>query len=448
MSVPTRLTRPIRTARTARAIQPRRFTDARKAVLATVVAGLLAAAGGVAAAAPASATVTLAAAGCPQTVAAQGFPIEPLEATAGGIVTRTAGAFPPGVQLNALGTVLFGEPSAVGRYRFRLQLTVTDPTGAIVTSEVNCAITVQQAPKVNRIGGADRYAQAIALSAAAFPTADLAYVVTGERFADALSAGSVGAQHHAPLLLTPSGALPNGLIDELKRLKVKDVVIVGGVNAVSAAVERALRSGSGAEVTRIGGADRYEVSRALISDARFGMPKTSSIFLATGTDFPDALTATPAAFTDGSPVMLVNGRAATLSSAEIGTLDNFGVREATIVGGPLTVSDALLKDITTRFAAERLAGADRYATGAIVNHDVFKSASRVFIASGATFPDALSGGVPAGVSSNPLYVTTPECLSPEVYFEIGRLAPVDVTILGGLKAVGPALDTLTPCALD
>lgn len=414
------------------------------------VTGLIAAVlfGGVGSAEPASATVSLVAAGCPQGVAAQGFPIEPLETKAPDVIRLTAGALPPGVSITAPGQVLFGEPSRQGIYQFRLQLDATQADGSVVSSVAGCRMTVKAPPTVNRIAGADRYAQAIAVSSAGFAASDLAYVATGERFADALSTSTVGASRHAPLLLTPRDTLATGLVSELKRLGVKNVVVVGGTEAVSEAVAQALATGSGATVTRIGGVDRFEVSRALIGDGRFGMPKSTSMFVATGADFPDALTAAPAAVQDGSPVLLVNGGASALTSVESEFLLDFAVREVTVAGGPVSVSEALLKDFTVRFAAERLAGDDRYETGALINHHVFKNATQVFVASGATFPDALSGGVSAGVGHSPLYVTTPECLSPAVWSEIGRLAPATVTVLGGTSALSPAIDTLEPCALD
>jgi putative cell wall-binding protein len=90
-------------------------------------------------------------------------------------------------------------------------------------------------------------------------------------------------------------------------------------------------------------------------------------------------------------VLLVNGGATALTPTESAFLLDFGVREVTVAGGPLSVSNALLKDLTVRFAAERLSGSDRYETGGVVNHKVFKSISSALIASGASFPDALSG---------------------------------------------------------
>jgi putative cell wall-binding protein len=431
-----------RSGRSGRSLRLRRAEAGVAALIAIVVFG------GIVSAGPASATVSLVGAGCPQGVAAEGFPIEPLEVKAPSVMRLTGGALPPGVLINTPGQVLFGEPSQLGDYRFRLQLDATQPDGSVVSSVANCSMTVQAAPTVNRIAGPDRYAQAIAVSSATFSSSELAYVATGEKFADALSTSAVGAWRHAPLLLTPKDSVPAGLVAELKRLGVKNVVVVGGKDAVSEGVAQSLAKGSGAPVTRIGGADRFEVSRALIGDSRFGMPKSTSMFVATGVDFPDALSAAPAAVQDGSPVLLVDGGATALTATESDFLLDFGVREATVTGGPLSFSDALLKNLTVRFAAERLSGGDRYETGAVVNHEVFKSASHVIVASGVNFPDALSGGVAAGVGHSPLYITTSGCLSPAVWFEIGRLAPTAVTVLGGTSALGPAIDTLEPCALD
>lgn len=83
-----------------------------------------------------------------------------------------------------------------------------------------------------RIGGADRFATAVALSARTFPTSSTAYLVDGLDFADALAATPAAAHDHAPVLLTRPECIGAGTVAELARLKTTTRVIVGGTQAV------------------------------------------------------------------------------------------------------------------------------------------------------------------------------------------------------------------------
>ena len=69
-----------------------------------------------------------------------------------------------------------------------------------------------------RYGGADRYATAVTVSRAAFPTGsspDTVYVATGEAFADALSASAAAAATNGAVLLTPRDRLPASRLDRI-----------------------------------------------------------------------------------------------------------------------------------------------------------------------------------------------------------------------------------------
>lgn len=84
-----------------------------------------------------------------------------------------------------------------------------------------------------RIGGADRFDTAVALSARTFPTATTAYLADGFDFADALAATPAAAHDDAPVLLTRPRCVGAETVAELGRLKVTTRVVIGGTSAVS-----------------------------------------------------------------------------------------------------------------------------------------------------------------------------------------------------------------------
>lgn len=88
----------------------------------------------------------------------------------------------------------------------------------------------------------------------------------------------------------------------------------------------------------------------------------------------------------------------------------------------------------------RLAGADRYATAAAISKSTFGSGVPVvYLASGATFPDALSGASSAGVVGGPVLLTPPTALSASAKTELSRLKPQRIVVLGGPGAVSSAV---------
>ena len=89
---------------------------------------------------------------------------------------------------------------------------------------------------VIRLAGANRYQTAAAISAYAFPGASAAYVATGLGFADALAGVPLAAATPGPILLVED-PLDASVVNELNRLGLSQVTILGGLGAVSGDAE-------------------------------------------------------------------------------------------------------------------------------------------------------------------------------------------------------------------
>jgi putative cell wall-binding protein len=393
---------------------------------------------------------------CPKSEAVVGFRIsgEPMLAPSTPpttIAVSVTGALPDGVSLyaDASRAYFYGSPTRAQTATFTVKAQVTQG-GMTTDKSVDCTVTVKPAPTVTRIAGRDRYEQSALVSKATFTEADTVFLASGEKFPDALSAAAVAAFHDGPLLLTSAGRVSDEVVAELERLAPDDVVVVGGSAAIAPAVvdqvEAAL--GTPATVTRVGGADRYEVSRNLIGHDVFGIPKSVGVLVATGTNFPDALGASPVAAQAKAPVLLVNGAAAQLNAAEKSTLTDLGVKNVAVAGGTLAVSAALQADLAKSYSVERFGGGDRYEVNAALNTAAFDNVDTVYLANGMNFPDALSGGAAAGSSGDALAITESNCISVATSIAIGHLVPEDIVILGGTASLGAAIDTLTVCPTE
>ncbi|HEY7941067.1 MAG TPA: cell wall-binding repeat-containing protein, partial [Candidatus Limnocylindrales bacterium] len=303
----------------------------------------------------------------------------------------------------------------------------------------------------------DRYGTAAALAEQAFPGgASTVYVASGANFPDALGAGAAAGKALGPVLLVSPTAIPPAIAQELTALRPSTIYVVGGPASVSDAVKTALKAFAGT-VTRLDTAhfpdlsgypnDRYGTAAAVAEQA---FPTgAATVYVASGANFPDALGAGAAAIKGHGPVLLVGPTAIPPAIAHELT----ALRPSTIyvVGGPASVSDAV-KTALRAFAGTvtrldtahfpDLAGYpnDRYGTAAAVTEQAFGgTASTVYVASGANFPDALGAGAAAGSAGGPVLLVTPTTTPAAIAHELSVLKPTTIYIVGGTASVSDAV---------
>ncbi|WP_432491195.1 cell wall-binding repeat-containing protein [Kineococcus gypseus] len=195
---------------------------------------------------------------------------------------------------------------------------------------------------VTRTAGEDRYATAALLAEQFFPDpVEVAVLVRGDAFPDALPGAALAAAAGGPLLLTEPDRLPGRTTTWLRAEPLSRLVVLGGTGAVGEAVEREaaalLEDPDG--LVRLDGADRYETS-ARVAEVVF--PEATSVFLASGEDFPDALSGAPLAAVTGaggSPLLLVHQDCAPTVVAEYSTDPRLTYRA--ILGGPGVLSSGV-----------------------------------------------------------------------------------------------------------
>ncbi len=300
-------------------------------------------------------------------------------------------------------------------------------------------ITLDAHPSVTRFSGTDRYGTAAAISSGSFsPGAPVVFVATGAGFPDALAGAAVAGRIGAPVLLVTATTLPAATRTELARLKPDRIVILGGTGVVSNAVATALQPFAPGGVFRIAGANRYETA-ADIAFTYF-IPGVDTAFIATGSNFPDALAGAAVAGKVGGPILLVSPSA--IPSATAGALSYLQPNRIVILGGTGAVSAGVATALKayTSGSVTRISGANRYATAAAISHAYFApGVPAVFVATGTNFPDALAGAAVAGHLRVPVILVTPTAIPAPADAELGRLNPGRVVILGGTGAVSAAV---------
>lgn len=230
-------------------------------------------------------------------------------------------------------------PTVAALQRLKPQRIVVLGSAGVVSEGVKTALQGYTGGSVTRLAGQDRYATAVEVSKAHFPTAPVAYLATGENYPDALSGGAVAAIEGGPVLLVRTNEIPQVTLDELRRLRPARIVILGSVAVVSSAVATVARTFT-PSVSRLAGTDRYATS-VEISRSYFSNP--GAVFIATGAAFPDGLTAVALAGSAGGPLLLVNG--STVPPVIMAELRRLDPRRIVVIGGPGAISDSAVRTL-------------------------------------------------------------------------------------------------------
>jgi putative cell wall-binding protein len=285
---------------------------------------------------------------------------------------------------------------------------------------------------VRRLAGGDRIATAVAVSASAFTTAEVALVARADDFADALVAGPLAAQRQAPILLTARDRLSPATAAELDRLGVREVLVLGGPGAVDDGVVADLEA-AGYDVDRIAGDSRHATAaaaaEALETDGR-------TVYVATGDAFPDALAAGPVAARAGMPILLVTRDA--VPAATDRALRALEPERIVVLGGAGAIGEAVVERLDAIAATTRIAGRTRYETAAAVFDLAVQEgadADDLWVADGRDFPDALVAGPVIGARGGALLLVDGSHLAaaePPYRRIRDRALTLDrVTLLGG-----------------
>ncbi|TYS59966.1 transglycosylase SLT domain-containing protein [Sutcliffiella horikoshii] len=244
-------------------------------------------------------------------------------------------------------------------------------------------------PFGKRISGTDRYKTAAKISEEGWGNkADTVIIANGSNFPDALSGAPLAYKLNAPILLTShkQSKLNESTKAKIKELGATKVIILGGESAVSSEVQSTLKN-MNLTVKRIAGKDRYETSALIAKE----LGATSQAVIASGSNFPDALAIAPYAAKNGIPILLTKGGGSEpLNSIVANTIKNNKVTSTIVVGGDNVVSKKAFDALPQ---ADRIAGKDRYATSVAIIEELNMPTDMLYVATGKSFADALTGSV-------------------------------------------------------
>lgn len=243
------------------------------------------------------------------------------------------------------------------------------------------ADTTTNKTEVERIGGADRTETSLKVLEK-LGGVKKTYLVNGYQFSDALSIAPVAAANNEGIVLATKGSVDASL----SKQGINEVTLVGGENSISSSVEKSLASKF--KTNRIAGTDRYKTSEMIVESTG-----KKEVGVATGKDFPDALSSGAFLAKKNLPLLLVNGKTQTSLPQGLKGLYTFG--------GKSSVANDFGK---------RIAGTNRYETSEKIAEEFGKS-DVVVLASGTNFADALAAAPLAKKMNAPIVLVKKDSLS-------------------------------------
>ena len=248
-------------------------------------------------------------------------------------------------------------------------------------------------------------------------------------------------------------AAPN--VGKMRRLPLAFVAVLVAASVMlawpsaAAAADTDADALANVEVTRYGGADRYETS-LLVAEAVVDLAGGSvdTVVMVPGTRWTDAVVAAPLAGSLGAPLLMTPPNELRTEASEF--LGRVGASRVVLVGstgGDDPFGDAVISPLSEMgLAVERVGAADRYATGVIAARSIDSAGDMpgygrtAIVASGEVFADALVAGPIGARGSHPVLLTPPGELHEGVADYLDDADIDRVVLMGGTAALSDAVE--------
>ena len=218
------------------------------------------------------------------------------------------------------------------------------------------------------IAGEDRFETAIEISKS-WKTSREAILVNSIAESDLLCATVLASQIDCPILLTDKNNINEPTSNEIKRLNINKLYLIGGKDVIYETIEKELNK-SNIKTERICGVDRYETSISIANKVR-ELKKSNTAILVNGEySVADAVSISPIAGDKNIPVIICKNDQIKLQKE---WMKNNDIKNLYIIGGEDVINKAIEKELNIdNINIERIYGKDRYETNAKIIENFYK----------------------------------------------------------------------------
>lgn len=312
-------------------------------------------------------------------------------------------------------------------------------TSLVLTTTLTLTSAKADAGKVTRLGAESRYATSSQVATNNWINSDNVVLVSGEGYADAVSASVLAKTLDAPILLTSTSSLSIDTKSALDTLNPKNIYVIGGEASVPQSIRDELKESY--NLVELSGKNRYETNAAVANElVKNNGIKADNVIIVSGEGFSDALSAALIAAVKGEILLLSANSIESIRPAADFIKSN--KPNVTVIG----TKNVLNNDTYTELqASSRIdGGSSRFDTNLRIL-DAYKSDlknDKLYFAnaSGNGYADALVASVLAGKYSAPLVLIDSEN-SPDTAKAIEYINNVvdrdktDINAVGGTSVI-------------
>lgn len=277
---------------------------------------------------------------------------------------------------------------------------------------VNVWESVNSKVELKPMIGTDRYDTAVKISKEGWSSSNTVILVNGteKHMIDGLSSTPLSNLKNAPVLLSNGKNIDNNTLEEIKRLKATNVIVIGGETSISKSVINQLNKfNKSISVKRVGGKTRYETSLNVAKEMS-GNKNIEKIYVSAGDGEADALSISPVAGRERSPIILTQKDG--LNKETYNYLKSKNVQDTYFIGGEAKISQQatsqISKIVKNNVSNNRISGKDRQETNAKVIENFYKDSElkAVTLSKDNDLIDALSVGPFAAKENIPVVIAT------------------------------------------
>ena len=182
---------------------------------------------------------------------------------------------------------------------------------------------------------------------------------------------------------------------------------------------------------RIYGNTQYDTA---VEISKKGWANAPVAVLATGRNFPDALTGSVLAHKVNGPLLLTESDH--LTPAVSAELKRLGTQEVYLLGGTAALNSGIEQSLKDQgILPRRLAGYDQYGTAATIAGVATPVSTQAFLVNGEHFADALSISSYAAAQGIPILLTRSDSLPTETATALTQMGVQNVTLVGGTAVI-------------
>lgn len=245
------------------------------------------------------------------------------------------------------------------------------------------------------VKGNNRYSTAAEISKMNYSNGGTVVLVNGNAIVDGIAATPLASSENASILLADKDRLPSETDKRIREIAPQKIIIVGGTNAVSTALENKISKDYAVKVERISGKDRYDTSFEIAKKLAENGVAIEKVYVVSGKGEADALSVASKAGEEKQPIILTDKDSINMDM--FNWLKEQNLQDAYFIGGDRVISNNVINsvnDITVNDVSKnRISGSNREETNAKVIEVLYKEGyDTIFAAKSNVLIDALSAG--------------------------------------------------------